>query len=132
MGQGSNDETKPDFFCLYQFFNFVARHQSSNEIFAMIKLYRMAAVAIIEHYCVTYVAHDGRIWKNLADNLWIGPFITGFLAQLALTGRLRRSIRTVNHPSGDFQFYGVGTMPVLLNHHELLVGGDCYHIHPVD
>ena len=38
----------------------------------------------------------------------------------------------VHHAAGNFQFYRVRAVAVLLNHHEILVRRDGNNVHPID
>ena len=98
----------------------------------MIELNGVQQMAFVEQHGEARVTHYGRVGENPADELRIGAFVTGFLAQFTLRGRLGRSIGRVHHAPRDFQLHGVRAMTVLLDHYQVLVGGERDDIHPID
>ena len=92
----------------------------------------MNAPAIFHDHREADVVHDGGIAGHLAEDARVIAFIAGFLAQLAQARAERRGIFRVHHPTGDFEFDGVGAVAILLHHHELPVRCDGDEVDPVD
>lgn len=58
-------------------------NEPCNQVFSRIHFNSVAQLAILHQDRVASVAHNGRIWENLAEQTGVIAFVTGFLAQLA-------------------------------------------------
>src|SRR5437868_5690613 len=110
MIQSGYNERMPDFSGRHKTRDVCHWNQPSDQVLTMIKSHRMDTVAIIEHDCEAGVAHDCRVGENLPDNPGIRAFVTGFLAQFALAGYLRRSVGGIHHSAWDFELDCVRTV----------------------
>ena len=62
----------------------------------------------------------------------VPSFIAGFFAQFTHGGRHRIGLAGVHHATGNLQFHGIRAVPELLDHHDLLIGGNGHDVDPVD
>src|SRR5262245_27225643 len=110
----------------------VDRNQPGRDVFPLIEIHWMLKPTILHQEREAGVAHDRRIGNDPTDTLEALTAVAGSLAQFSL-GRVHgRGVPTVHHAAGHFQFDGVGTMTVLLDHDEMVVPSQGDHIHPVD
>jgi hypothetical protein len=56
-----------DFSGCDQFRNFRDGDQSRHQVFSMVEVHRMEALAVLNQHGEASIAHDGRVRKNLAD-----------------------------------------------------------------
>ena len=87
--------------------------------------------AIFNEHGVGDVVEDGGIGMDLAENAGVFTFVAGFLTQFADSGGDRVGFLGVHHAAGDLKFHGVRAMAILLDHDELLAGGDGDDVDPV-
>ena len=106
------------------------RHQSGDQVLAVIEIHGVFQSAILHQHSVASVALDGRVGEDFAQDSRVLAFVAGLLSQFPRTGDRRGAILAVHHPAGDFQFHGVRAMPILLHHHQMVVRSERDDVHP--
>lgn len=107
-------------------------HQYDLDVLCVVELGGMGQHSVLDDDGMTPIAHDGRVREHFADHPRSLSGVTRFLPQFALAGNDRVRFVGVEHTPGDLKFDGVGSVPVLFDHHEFPVLCDCTGIHPVN
>ena len=107
-------------------------NQAGGEVFAVIEGWGVFEFAVFDEHGVADVVHDCRIGKNLADDFCFGAFVARFFAEFSQAGLEGGRIGGIHHAAGDFEFDGIGTVAVLVDHDELASGGEGDDVHPID
>jgi len=112
--------------------DFVEGHEPDADVFAGIEFGRVGEGGILDEDGVAPVAHDGGVGKHFADDAGAGAGVAGFLAEFADGAGHGIGFMGIEHAAGDFEFEGVGAVPVLFDHDQVPVRGDGAGIGPVD
>ncbi|SVA32956.1 uncharacterized protein METZ01_LOCUS85810, partial [marine metagenome] len=117
-----------------QFRNLPERHEPGDQVLTGVELGVVPADGVADDDRVHLVVHDRRVGVYESSALGYVAGVAGFLAQLARC-RFHWAFAGIDHSAGQFQFDEVGSLPVLLNHYQLIVrrqGDDVAPVHRLD
>ena len=104
--------------------------ESGGDVLAVIEVGVMFQLGVPYHDGMHLVVHDRRVGVDEADRLGRIAGVAGFLPQFA-GGSFRRGFSGVDHASRQFKLDQVGSLPVLLDHHQFIGCGQGDYVAPV-
>src|SRR4030095_9920698 len=107
------------------------RDQLGGQVFTVVKLCSVGTLAVLNQHREARIALDRRIREDLPDNFQVLSYVARLFPKFPGARLGWGKVLGIDYPTWDFQFYGVRSVAILLDHDEFLGGGDRDNIHPI-